>query len=121
MQKLQLPMTRRSLTHKVKIHAEDGPVTIYFTVGLQENGQPAELFIKEDKEGASLGGMLKSWALAVSMLFRAGYTVEDLFSKFAFIRHQPAGFTEDPYIRNCTSIEDYVMRWMKNQFVKEVV
>lgn len=104
------------MTHKLTIHTSSGKVRIYFTVGLFENGQPGELFIKVDKDGAAIDGSLKSWAIAISMLLQSGWTVDDLCTKFAHIRHEPSGMTENEKIRICKSPEDYIMQFMKGEF-----
>ena len=44
--------------------------------------------------------------------------LESLLKKFAYQRFEPSGFTENPDIRNATSITDYVFRWLGCQFIK---
>ena len=119
MNRQKMPTTRRSMTHKLTIHTSSGKVRIYFTVGLFENGKPGELFIKVDKDGAAIDGSLKSWALAISMLLQSGWTVDDLFTKFAHIRHEPSGMTDNKEIPFCKSPEDYILVFMKQMFCKE--
>ena len=116
MNRLHLPTTRKSITHKLTIHSTEGLVRIYITIGLFENGQPGELFVKIDKDGAALDGSLKSWALAISMLLQSGWTVEDLWKKFVGINHEPCGITESDKIHFCKSPEDYIVEFMKKEF-----
>ena len=113
-----LLVTRKSITHKLTIHSQNGKVRIYFTIGLFEDGQPGELFVKIDKNGEALDGSLKSWALAISILLQSKWSVEDLFKKFTFIRHEPSGMTENQDIPMCSSPEDYIMKFLKKEFCK---
>ena len=119
MNRKHLPTTRKGITHKLTIHSTEGKVRIYFTVGLFEDGQPGELFIKVDKDGQALDGSLKSWALAISMLLQSGWDVESLHNKFSCISHEPSGITEGDKIHFAKSPEDYIINWMKKEFCKD--
>ncbi|MCK4629187.1 MAG: vitamin B12-dependent ribonucleotide reductase, partial [Sedimentisphaerales bacterium] len=49
-QRIRLPQTRRSITHKFDVAGHEG----YLTVGLYEDGTPGELFITMAKEGSTV-------------------------------------------------------------------
>jgi len=115
MNRKRLPTTRESVTHKVTI----GTMKVYISVGLYENGQPGELFIHNiegPEVGAGIKGMADQWAIAISMLLQASYTIDELEKKFAHARYEPNGFTDNHKIRNCKSITDYIIRWMKERW-----
>ncbi len=106
--------TRMSLTHKFEIAGHEG----YITVGLYEDGQPGELFIHMSKEGSTIGGLMDTVGTLTSVALQYGVPLESLVKKFAYQRFEPSGFTQNPDIRNATSITDYVFRWLGCQFIK---
>jgi ribonucleoside-diphosphate reductase alpha chain len=106
--------TRIALNHKFEIAGHEG----YITVGLYENGQPGEIFVKMAKEGSTIGGLMDTVATITSMALQYGVPLESLVKKFAYQRFEPSGFTKNPDIRNATSITDYVFRWLGCQFIK---
>src|SRR5438477_116782 len=110
----RMPDTRISLTHRFEIAGHEG----YITVGLYEDGQPGELFIKMSKEGSTIGGLMDTVGTLTSIALQYGVPLESLAKKFAYQRFEPSGFTKNPDIRNATSITDYVFRWLACQFIK---
>lgn len=109
----RLPDTRTAITHKFEIAGHEG----YFTVGLFEDGQPGELFITMAKEGSTIGGLMDTIGTLTSLALQYGVPLEALVKKFAFQRFEPWGYTNNPEIRQATSITDYVFRWMALQFI----
>src|SRR5436309_1833439 len=57
-QRRRLPDERRAITHHFSVGGQEG----YVTVGLYEDGQPGELFIKMSKEGSTVSGLMDSFA-----------------------------------------------------------
>jgi len=108
----RLPETRQAVTHKFDIAGHEG----YLTVGLIEDGSPGELFITMAKEGSTIGGLMDSVATLTSMALQYGVPLDALVKKFSHQRFEPSGFTKNPNIRNCSSIPDYVFRWMSQTF-----
>jgi len=108
----RLPETRQAVTHKFDIAGHEG----YLTVGLFEDGSPGELFITMAKEGSTIGGLMDSVATLTSMALQYGVPLDALVKKFSHQRFEPSGFTKNPSIRNCSSIPDYVFRWMSHTF-----
>jgi ribonucleoside-diphosphate reductase alpha chain len=108
----RLPETRQAVTHKFDIAGHEG----YLTVGLFEDGSPGELFITMAKEGSTIGGLMDSVATLTSMALQYGVPLDALVKKFSHQRFEPSGFTKNPNIRNCSSIPDYVFRWMSQTF-----
>ena len=56
-------------------------------------------------------------AAAVSLGLQYGVPLEVFVSKFAHMRFEPSGATNDPDIRAAKSIVDYVFRWMGKKFL----
>jgi ribonucleoside-diphosphate reductase alpha chain len=117
-----LPATRKSITHKLVLqHQKVGGkmirLHVYITVGLFPDGKPAELFLQLDNSEDTISGFCKVWAIAVSLCLQSGVTLDKLCEKFLYQDFPPHGFTENKDIHSCTSIVDYVMKWMKLQFI----
>jgi len=109
----KLPATRPSITHKFTINGVDG----FMTIGLYENGQPGEVFIKVNKEGSTISGFADSWATMFSIALQYGVSLEYLIDKFMYTRFEPAGFTDNPDIRIAYSIIDYIAKYLKLTFL----
>ena len=109
-----LPAVRKSITHRVEItDPELGSTDFYIIVGLRENGQPGELFIKMGKAGSTLRGLLDVIGIQTSLLLQYGVPLEILADKLTGQRFGPAGATDNPEISHCSSAVDYIFRWMK--------
>jgi ribonucleoside-diphosphate reductase alpha chain len=97
-----LPQTRRSLTHKFAINGHEG----YLTVGLFEDGRPGEIFIKMSKEGSTLSGLSLQHGLPLS----------EACDRFRGMRFEPMGVTSNSEIPECSSILDYVARYLDREY-----
>jgi len=113
--RLRLPQTRRSVTHKFNISGHEG----YVIVGLFENGQPGEVFLKVAKQGSTVSGLMDTIGVLTSLALQYGVPVEALAEKFEFSKFEPAGWTKNPEIGHARSITDYVFRWLGCQFSSE--
>ena len=109
----RLPAERAAVTHKFQIAGHEG----YITVGLYEDGQPGELFLKMAKEGSTISGLMDTIATMTSVSLQYGVPLRDLVNKFAHVRFEPAGFTGNNEIPIAKSIVDYVFRWMGSRFL----
>jgi ribonucleoside-diphosphate reductase alpha chain len=109
MERVKLPKTRKSVTHKVII----GISEFYIIVGLYENGKPGEVFAKEKNNDTPI---LDQWCRAVSIMLQDGHTTAELVKWFGHARYQPSGMTDNPKIHSAHSITDYVVRWMDINF-----
>ncbi len=120
--RIKLPQTRRSISHKFDIAGHEG----YITVGLYDDGKPGELFVTMHKVGSTINGLVDSWATSVSINLQYGVPVDLLFSKFRHQKFEPSGFVRNcesgeldkgkPVIRTASSIVDYVAQFMLNSF-----
>lgn len=113
----RVPSTRQSLTHRFAIQGGDGLVKGYITVGLYEDGGPAEMFLVLSKASDSVKGLARCWATCFSLCLQYGVPLNALVQKFKFFSFEPAGFTDNPAIPQAQSIADYVCRWMESQFL----
>jgi ribonucleoside-diphosphate reductase alpha chain len=107
-----LPATRHSVTHKFAIGGFEG----YLTVGLFNDGQPGELFMKMSKEGSTLSGMIQAFCRAFSLAIQYGLSLEDAVARFKGMRFDPMGPTDNPDIPEAQSVIDYVARYLEHEF-----
>ena len=107
-----LPQTRRSVTHKFAINGHEG----YLSIGLFEDGRPGEIFIKMSKEGSTLSGLIQGFCRAFSLCLQHGLPIEEACERFRGMRFEPMGATSNPEIPECSSILDYVARYLQSEF-----
>ena len=112
-QRLRLPQTRRSITHKFDVGGHEG----YLTVGLYEDGSPGELFITMAKEGSTVGGLMDAFGTCISMSLQYGVPLSTLVAKFSHARFEPAGMTNNRDIPMAKSLIDYIARWLGITFI----
>ena len=108
-----LPQTRSSVTHKFSIGGHEG----YLTIGLFQDGQPGEIFIKMSKEGSTLSGLIQGFCRAFSLALQHGLSTTDAVERFRGMRFEPMGPTSNPEIPEASSILDYVARYLEHHFV----
>ncbi|MEN3282362.1 MAG: ribonucleoside-diphosphate reductase alpha chain, partial [Solirubrobacteraceae bacterium] len=69
------------------------------------------------KEGSTLRGMMNSFATAISIALQYGVPLETLVQKFAYMRFDPEGITQNSEIPFAKSMPDYIMRWLASRFL----
>ena len=111
----KLPDTRQSITHKFTIHDFEG----YLTIGLYEDGTPGEVWLKGNKQGTTVSGLLDAIAIMMSISLQYGIPLESIATKFIGMRFEPWGRTQNNDIPTALSITDYVLRFMVRMFSKE--
>lgn len=116
----RLPDLRRSITHKLVLCHPKSPgktarLHFYITVGMYDDGQPGELFITVNKGNDTISGFCKVFGILVSLCLQGGIPLEKIHEKLAFQDFEPKGFTESQSIHSCSSIVDYVVRWMAGE------
>jgi ribonucleoside-diphosphate reductase alpha chain len=104
---------RQAVTHKFSIAGHEG----YLTVGLYEDGQPGEIFLRMAKEGSTVSGLMDTIATMTSIALQYGVPLKALVDKFSHTRFEPAGFTNNASIPIAKSVMDYVFRYLGNRFL----
>lgn len=120
----RLPLTRQSLTHRVAITDYRGDTfDLYIIVGLyppmkKDRGKrrPGEIFLNIGKVGSTLRGMLDVVGIQTSLLLQNGVTLDSICTKMEGVSFEPNGATDNPEIPNCSSLIDYVFRWLRHTF-----
>lgn len=109
----KLPQERLAIAHKFCIAGHEG----YIHVGMYEDGNPGEIFIKMSKEGSTLSGVMDMLALSLSMNLQYGVPLDVICEKLAHSRFEPMGMTANKEIPMVKSIMDYLGRWLALKFL----
>ncbi len=112
-QRKRLPEDRTEVGRKFQVGDYEG----YLHVGLYDDGTPGDIFCDVAKVGTTLQGLVNSLMISVSLGLQYGVPLEVYVSKFAHMRFEPAGLTNDADIRTAKSIVDYIFRWMGKKFL----
>lgn len=106
------------MTHKVTI----GGVRGFLTANVDEHGDLIELFVHGF---GSFGSTHQGWTDSFGILMSAGVlqadptTIERLRVRFAQMRFEPNGLTDNEEIPECESIPDYIFKWLALNFNNE--
>ena len=109
----RLPEDRTEVGRKFQVGEYEG----YIHVGLYDDGTPGDIFVDVAKVGTTLQGLMNCFMIAVSVGLQYGVPLEVWVSKFAHMRFEPSGTTNDPDIRVAKSLPDYIFRWMGKKFL----
>jgi ribonucleoside-diphosphate reductase alpha chain len=102
----RLPRKRNSKTFSFRVADCEG----YVTVGEYEDGRPGEVFIKVSKQGSTLAGIMDAFSIAISLGLQHGVPLATFVTKYANMKFEPAGITDDPELRIASSLLDYIFR-----------
>ena len=102
----RLPRKRTSTTFSFRVADCEG----YVTIGEYEDGRPGELFVKVSKQGSTLAGIMDAFSIAVSLGLQHGVPLSTYVRKYANMKFEPSGMTDDPDLRIATSLVDYIFR-----------
>jgi ribonucleoside-diphosphate reductase alpha chain len=109
-----LPSRRGGWTQEARI----GGHKVYLRTGEYGDGTLGEVFIDLAKEGATLRGVLASFAIAVSKGLQYGVPLEEFVDTFTFQTFEPRGLVEGhPNIKMANSIIDYVFRALAIEYL----
>jgi len=102
-----LPARRTGWTQEARV----GGHKVFLRTGEYDDGTLGEIFIDLAKEGATLRGVLASFAIAVSKGLQYGVPLEEYVDTFVYQTFEPRGIVEKhPNIKMANSIVDYVFR-----------
>ena len=109
----RLPRKRNSKTFSFRVADCEG----YVTVGEYEDGRPGEVFIKVSKQGSTLAGIMDAFSIAISLGLQHQVPLATFVRKYANMKFEPAGLTDDPDLRLVTSLLDYIFRRLALDFL----
>ncbi|MBI2990086.1 MAG: vitamin B12-dependent ribonucleotide reductase [Candidatus Magasanikbacteria bacterium] len=112
-EKRSLPAKRSGITVSARI----GNQKIWLRTGEYPDGKLAEIFIDMYKEGAAFRSLLNLFAISISIGLQYGIPLEKLVDKFTFTRFDPAGMTDHPNVKICTSVIDWVFRVLGMEYL----
>ena len=102
-------------SEKPPIKIED--IDIYIQIGLwPDTNQPGEIFLKADRMGSTISGLLDALSMTVSVSLQAGVPLSWFVEKMKNLQFEPAGPTTDPKIGKATSIVDGIAKWLEYRF-----
>ena len=102
-----LPDRRMGWTQEARV----GGHKVFLRAGEYDDGTLGEIFIDLAKEGATLRGVLASFAIAVSKGLQYGVPLEEYVDTFVYQTFEPRGMVEKhPNIKMANSIVDYIFR-----------
>jgi len=113
--KKKLPNDRAAINHRFTVDQIKG----YLNLGMFENGELGEVFIKMSKEGSTLSGLLDCLGTLTSISLQRGVPLKDIVEKMCYQQFNPSGFTSNPQIRTATSIVDYIFKYIGMKFLKK--
>lgn len=121
----RLPETREGICHhfSIKTLTEDGVIEDikgYIHANTYEDGRLAEVFVRSGKSGSS-ASMLDEFAKPFSCALQYGAPLEVLCEKHIRTRFGVAGRTKNKDIPMCSSLTDYVCRFLLSKFGKNEV
>ncbi len=113
-----LPDTRPGRTHSVIIHDATGDMTVSIRVGFYDEARTelGEVFIEVGRMGSTLNGLLDVMGRLCSYALQYGAPLADLAPRLTGHQFPPAGPTSNPAIPECSSLADYVFRWLTQEF-----
>ncbi len=112
-EKRKLPAKRSGITISTTI----GNQKVWLRTGEYPDGRLAEIFIDMYKEGAGFQSLLNMFAISISLALQYGVPLERLVDKFTFTRFEPAGMTDHPNIKVCTSVVDWIFRILGMEYL----
>lgn len=82
----------------------------YLTVARTSDGEPAEVMIRMAKQGSTLAGMMDAFSSTITRGLQHSVPLEVFVAEYVGMRFEPAGLTNDPEVRQASSVMDYVGR-----------
>jgi ribonucleoside-diphosphate reductase alpha chain len=78
-----------------------------------------EVFLKADRMGSSISGLLDALSMAVSVGLQSGVPLRWFVDKLRNMQFEPSGtVVDDPDLKKATSVVDVVARWLGKRFLR---
>lgn len=113
----RLPVERHGLTKRIHLRHSHGELKIYIQTGCFPDGSLGEIFVKADRSGSTISGLLDALSITASVALQYGAPVATLVEKWTNLRFSPDGTTSDPQLPRVASIVDAVARWLARKYV----
>jgi len=112
----KMPTNRTAEIHSFTINHN---VSGYLIPGMYDDGNLGEFFVKIAKDGSTLTGLVDALATITSIALQYGVPLKALVEKMMHRRFEPSGFTDNPKIRTCTSLVDYMFKYFAFKFCND--
>lgn len=128
MDREKLPGTRTGLCKRIWLRYPDpssaGEATppemlelkIYVHTGEYPDGRLGEVFIKADKAGSLISGLLDTASISISLGLQYGVPLDSLLEKYLGLSFESEGTTSDEMMPRVRSITDAVARWLRKAY-----
>jgi len=125
-QRRKLPDTREGVTKKILLQypeeVESGDpkiaeLRIYVTTSTYpDTGKLGEVFLKADRQGTTISGLLDALSISLSIGLQHGVPLEQYTSKFRNMRFAPKGATPTLACKRASSIVDALAFWLDSKY-----
>ena len=125
-QRHKLPDTREGVTKKILLQYPDETVAgnpqiaelrIYVTTSTYpDTGKLGEVFLKADRQGTTISGLLDALSISLSIGLQHGVPLEQYTSKFRNMRFAPKGATPTLACKRASSIVDAIAFWLNLKY-----
>lgn len=115
-ERVKLAPTRWSITTKFSVGPDERLTEGFLTVGLDDERRPKELFVQFNNVGGTVQGLVHAWAKATSYAMQLGLPLREVVAMHLHTRFEPLGPTRNPDIPVCSSLIDYIAKWLLWQF-----
>jgi ribonucleoside-diphosphate reductase alpha chain len=115
----RLPNDRQGMTKRIWLRHPNGELKIYIQTGEYPDGSLGEIFIKGDRAGSTISGLLDALSVTASVALQYGVPVETLIDKWSRMQFLPAGTTSEADMPRVSSIVDAVARWLTKRYAKK--
>ncbi|GAG92263.1 unnamed protein product, partial [marine sediment metagenome] len=113
--RVRMPDDADSIRHKFTVNGMD----VIVQCGKYPDESLGEIFVTAAQQGSTMRGLLDSWAITFSVALQYGVPLKELIKKFHNTQFEPHGFTGKTDIPFCSSITDYVVRFLSSKFLSE--
>ena len=113
------PTRRAILDEVVRVPRATESLRIYVQVGLYpDTGEVGEIFMKADRMGSAISGLLDALSMAVSVGLQSGVPLRWYVEKLRNMQFEPSGTLEGVPGRRVASVVDAVARWLEERFLR---
>jgi len=115
--RFKLPADRTAVSKSLVIHGKDSTKRYDITLGYYPDGKLGEVFVRQEREGGTVGSLLDATATVISIALQYGVPWPVFAEKLAHQRFEPAGMTEDSdnELKMVSSLLDYFARWVSKR------
>ena len=116
----RLPPERKGWTKRIllryRVEGGEAMLRIYVQTGEYPDGRLGEIFLKGDRTGSTISGLLDALSITASLALQSGVPVATIVEKWSNLHFAPEGTTSDPKIPRVASIVDAVARWLRTKY-----